>query len=235
MMVNDQGDVFTRMITIVRLSLVVALVFVAAVEVAFGGASVTVESLQVDLKSKDIDRIDKSLNDIKRMSHKGEILPFVVDLWEQRKEKYAGLPWDIVNANVVRVGIADILLQAEKNGKIKLDYQPIHQFVLSQINSNDPDVARKAIGALALVDDSADVSQIKQIALKKDPATFRIAVASLTQMCNETAKNAIADLEVEVAESDLKAYLEKRKRESDEFKKKTTWCDRGDVMSNKPK
>jgi len=193
---------------------------------ASNGAFVTVQSLTADLESRNIDRIDKSLNEIKRMSHKGEILPFIIDLWEQKREKHPGLPWDVINVNVVKVGIADILLQAEKNGKVKMDPKPMHQFVLGQIDSNDPDVVRKAIGALSLIDDPADVGKLKQVAMKKDPATFSIAVASLTLMCNETAKNAVTDIESATSEPDLKAYVEKRKRESEEFKKKTTWCSR---------
>ncbi len=201
-------------------------VFLAVCGVAFGGTSVTIESLTADLESKDIDRIDKSLNDVKRLSNKGQILPFIADLWDQRKEKHPGLPWDVINTNIVRVEIADILLQAHQNARIKLDPQPIHRFVVGQIDSDDPDIARKAIGALALVDDSADVGKLKEIATRKDPATFRLAVATLTQMCNENAKSAVAELDNSIIEPELKSYIQKRRHDSDEFKKRTAWCDR---------
>ena len=161
---------------------------------ASNDAFVTVQSLTADLESRNIDRIDKSLNDIKTMSHKGEILPFVADLWEQRKGKHAGLPWDVIESEVVRVELADILLQAVKNGRMKLDPQPMHHLVSGLINSDDPDVARKAIGALSIVDDDADVEGIYQVAKRKDPATFRVAFATLTQMFNQKAARSVAEL-----------------------------------------
>jgi hypothetical protein len=192
---------------------------------ASNGAFVTVQSLTADLESRNIDRIDKSLNDIKTMSHKGEILPFVADLWEQRKDKHPGLPWGVIESEVVRVELADILLQAVKNGRAKLDPEPMHRLLSGSINSNDPDVARKAIGALSIVDDEADVDGIHQVAKRKDPATFRVAVATLAQMCNQKAARAIAELETSITEPQFTSYIAQRKHDSEEFKKKTAWCD----------
>src|SRR5713101_3969811 len=87
---------------------------------ASNGAFVTVQSLTADLESRNIDQIDKSLNDIKMMSYKGEILPFVVDLWEKRKDKHPRLPWDVIETKIVRLELADILLQSVKNRRLKL-------------------------------------------------------------------------------------------------------------------
>lgn len=231
-MIISQSSSRIRPAALRGLQTAATLVFLAVCSVAFGGNGVTIESLIADLESKDTDRIDKSLNDVKRLSNKGQILPFIADLWDLRKEKYPGLPWDVINTNIVRVEIADILLQAHQNARIKLDPQPIHRFVIGQIDNDDPDIARKAIGALALVDDSADVGRLKQIATRKDPATFRPAVATLSQMCNEHAKSAVAELENSIVEPELKSYIENRRRDSDAFKKRTGWCDRSGPNPN---
>src|SRR5574338_558186 len=98
-MISSQSSSRIRLAAVGGLPTVATLVFLAVCGVAFGGTSVTIESLIVDLESKDIDRIDKSLNDVKRLSRKGQILPFIADLWDQRKEKYPGLPWDVINTN----------------------------------------------------------------------------------------------------------------------------------------
>ena len=192
---------------------------------ASNGAFVTVQSLTADLKSRNIDQIDKSLNDTKTMSYKGEILPFVLDLWEKRNDKHPRLPWDVVETNIVRVELADILLQAVKNRRLKLDSQPIHRFVSGLVDSDDPDVARKAIGALSIVDDEADVDRIHNVAKGKDPATFRIAVVTLTHMCNRKAANAIAELEGSIAEPQFNSYIKQQRRDSEEFKNRAAWCD----------
>lgn len=186
---------------------------------------VTVQSLTADLETRNIDRVGKSLNDIKTMSYKGQILPFVADLWEQRKDKHPGLPWDVIGSEIVRVDLADILLQAVKNGRMKMDPQPMHRLVSGLITSNDPDVARKAIGALSIVDDETDVDGIHQVAKQKDPATFRVAVMTLSSMCNQKAARAIAELETSITEPQFKSYIAQRKHDSDEFKKQTAWCD----------
>ena len=185
---------------------------------------VTVQSLTADLESKNIDRIDKSLNDIKTMSYKGQILPFVTDLWEQRKDKHPGLPWDVIGSEVVRVELADILLQAWKNRLVKLDPEPLHRYVAGLITSPDPDVARIAIVALSMVDDEADVEGIHQIAKQQEPATFRVAVLSLSRMCNQKAAKAMAELERSIAEPPLKSFIVERQQVSEEFKKQSTWC-----------
>lgn len=201
------------------------LILLSTVVWASNGAFVTVQSLTADLESRNIDQIDKSLNDIKTMSYKGEILPFVVDLWEKRKDKHPRLPWDVIDTKIVRLELADILLQAVKNRRLKLDSQPMHRFVSGLVDSDDPDLARKAIGTLAILDDEADVDRVHQVAKGKDPATFRIAVLTLTQMCNQKAASAIAELEVSIAEPQLNSYIKQRKRDSEEFKNRTAWCD----------
>jgi HEAT repeat protein len=202
------------------------LIVIASVAPALvsGGSFVTVQSLTEDLRSRDINRIDKTLNDIKAMPSKGEILPFIMELWDQRNERHPDLPWDVIGTEVIRVELADIILQAVKNGRLRVDPKPMHSFVSKSVNSNDPDVARKAIGALAIIDDETDVDKILGVAKRNDPTTFRAAVATLTQMCNERAARAIADLEVSTKDDTLRSYVRQRKHDSDEFKKRTTWC-----------
>lgn len=218
----------------VRITLTAAVLIVfTATAWALNDAFVTVQSLTADLESRNIDRIDRSLNDIKTMSYKGQILPFIADLWEQRKDKHSGLPWDVIESEIIRVELADILLQAWKNGRLKLDPQPMHRLVTSLVTNNDPDVARKAIGALSIVDDEADVESIYQVAKQKDPATFRVAVMTLSSMCNQKAARAMAQLEKSITEPHLKSYIVERKQRAAQFKKETEWCNpaRSNVIS----
>ncbi|MDH5667910.1 MAG: hypothetical protein OEY86_07865 [Nitrospira sp.] len=201
-----------------------AVIVLATAAWASSGTFVTVQSLIADLESRNIRRIDRSLNDIKTMPFKGQILPFVADLWEQRKDKHPGLPWDVIDSEVVRVELADILLQSWKNKLVKLDPEPMHRYLLGLITRQDPDVARIAIVALSAVDDEADVEGIHQVAKQKEPATFRVAIISLSRMCNQKAAKAIAELEESIAEPQFKSFIVKRKQFSEEFRKRSTWC-----------
>ena len=81
------------------------------------------------LKSEDIDRILKATNKIKRMHYQGEILPVIVDLWSHNRNEYPDLPWSVVGSDIVRLELANILVQAEVNGFINIDTNPLHQYV----------------------------------------------------------------------------------------------------------
>jgi hypothetical protein len=87
---------------------------------------VTEESLIEDLLSKNVDRIGKSMNNIKSQRYQGQILPLITDLWEQRKDKRPDLPWRLIGTDIIRVELADILMQAYNNGRVRTDPKPIH-------------------------------------------------------------------------------------------------------------
>ncbi len=186
---------------------------------------VSVGELTDVLKTRDIDHILKTLNAVKRMAYQGEILPFVHDLWEGRKDKYPDLPWATINADIVRVNLADILLQAAANGKITVDKEKIHRYVSGLVNSKDSDVAVTAILALSPIDDEKDVGAILAVARQQKPATFRASVVALSQMCNPAAARALDQLEASVTKTELKSYVSETVRQSQSFKERTHWCE----------
>jgi hypothetical protein len=200
----------------------------------WGGASlsapsetyVSVDELTATLKTRNIDRILVALNAVKQMSYQGEILPFVRDLWDGRKDRYPDLPWETINADIVRVDIANILLQAEANGKIKVDKEKIHRYVAGLLGSTDIDVVRNAILTLSLLDDEKDVDKILAIAKQQQKGTFRAAVVALSKMCNPAAAKALAQLEESVTQKELRSYVAETRRESQGFKERSGWCDR---------
>lgn len=191
----------------------------------FSRTDVTLQSLTEDLHSREIDRIAESLNQVKSMSYNGHILPFIQDLWEQREDKYPSLPWEIIELEIVRVELANILGQAIKNEEIRMALPPIHNYLSDLIFSTDSPVARKAIGALSLIGDETDVAKILTVAKKVEPRTFRIAVATLTMMCNEKAKKALVELKETITKSEFLSIINDNIRESEDFKRDTQWCD----------
>lgn len=192
---------------------------------ASSDAYVDVEQLTADLKTNDIDRIVMTLNTVKRMSYQGEILPFIRDLWEDRKDKYPELPWKTINADIVKVNLADILLQAESNGKTKIQKEKLHQYVTEKINSADVDVARTAILILSLIDDEKDVDRVLAIAKQQTKGTFRASVIALSKMCNTAAHQALDQLSASLKDKESKSFISETRREMQSFKKTTRWCD----------
>lgn len=201
------------------------LLFNSAHVLASSNAYVSVEELTAELKTKDIDRILKVLNTVKQMTYQGEILPFIHDLWDSRKNKYPELPWDTINTDIVKVDIANILLQAAANGKTKIDKEKIHRFVAGRISSTDIDVARNAILTLSLIDDAKDVDGILAIAKQKKKGTFRASVIALSKMCNPKATRALDQLEASISGAEFKSYITETKREAQSFKERTRWCE----------
>ncbi len=192
---------------------------------ASSNAYVNVEELTAELKTKDIDRILKALNTVKQMTYQGEILPFIRDLWDSRKDKYPELPWDTINTDIVKADIANILLQAAANGKTKIDKEKVHRFVAGLIESTDTDVARNAILTLALIDDAKDVGGILTIAKQKKKGTFRASVIALSQMCSPEATRALDQLEAAIFEAEYKSYITETRREAQSFKERTRYCE----------
>ncbi len=158
---------------------------------ATNGEYIHVDDLISVLKSKNITKIIETTNSIKGMYYQGEILPFIRDLWDNRKNKHPDLPWKTINAKVVRLEIANILIQAERNGRIRIDVNDIHEFAAPLIEDEDPFVARNAVSILAIIDDENDVGRILSLAKQQNRSTFRSSVLALSDMCNSEAGKAL--------------------------------------------
>lgn len=186
---------------------------------------VSVDELATSLETGNIDRILNMLNAIKQMSYQGEILPFVYDLWNGREDKYPDLSWKIVNEDIIKVELANILLQAESNGRVEIDKAGLHKFVLKLVNSKDVGVVRSAISTLALTDDEGDVSKIFSIAIQQKKGTFRVSILALAEMCNSAAGKALDKLEKDVEKPELKSFITETRINIKAFKERTRWCE----------
>lgn len=141
---------------------------------------VSVEDLKADLQTRDIDRIVKALNVVKQMKYQGQVLPFLVDLWTNQKDKYPDLQWEIINSDIVKVDIANVLLQAQRNGRIQIDKGSVYEFVASLLDSSDVQVAQNAILTLSLIDEPRSAERILSAANRKNKWTFRSSFLALT-------------------------------------------------------
>lgn len=197
----------------------------------FGGYSlsankefITIDKLTEVINSKNIDRLLDTLNEVKRMRYQGEILPFIEDLWNLDKKEHPDLAWSIVKKDIVRVEIANILLQAERNELINIKKDDLHNYVLSLLNSEDVYVVQKSIITLGLFDYKSDVDDILSIAKKRNEITFRAAVITLAEMCNSASNKALDQLFKIIDDKQLKQYIINTREKAKKFKKRTKWC-----------
>lgn len=209
----------------------IGIVLVCALALTYGSATsyadqfVNVESLKADIQTRDIDRIVKTLNDVKRMQYQGQILPFLVDLWSNQKAKHPELQWEIINSDIVRVDIANVLLQAQRNGRIQIDDDEFYEFLARLIESSDVQVAQNAILTLSLIDKARSVEKILSASNRKNKWTFRSSFLALTSMCHPSAEKALDQLEI-LAKDDREttAEIQKDRFKMKEYMKRTGNC-----------
>src|SRR5262245_30947442 len=80
------------------------------------------------IRAQNLDDTIHILNEVKRAQHGGDVLPLVQDLWSNDKKKHPDVPWNFVNLDAVRINIADILVQAYRNGLANVDRKALHAF-----------------------------------------------------------------------------------------------------------
>jgi hypothetical protein len=209
----------------------IGIVLVCALALTYGSATsyadqfINVENLKEDLQTRDIDRIGKTLNDVKQMKYQGQILPFLVDLWSNQKAKYPELQWEIINSDIVRVDIANVLLQAQRNGRIQINDDELYEFLAKLLGSSDLQVAQNAILTLSLIDEPRSVEKILSAANRKNKWTFRSSFVALTSMCHPAAEKALDQLEVLVKDDrDISVEIQKGRLKMKDYKTRTGIC-----------
>lgn len=173
---------------------VVFLIFVCitfGVTTATYAATANVENLLAAFESKNIDRVLSSLNDIKRSRYKGDILPLLDALWNKDKEAASQVPQEMLDYDIIRIQIADILVQAHNNGLIEAPVNDIHAFARKLLKSSDKEVVASTVFVLAQIDDQEDVNEIEGVALNNKGYLFRSSVIALSMMCNSAADRAL--------------------------------------------
>jgi len=168
--------------------------------------------LKQDINSRNIDKMIETFNLIKQMRYQGDILRLLDDLWNNRTEKHSSLAWDIVGKDIIRIEIADILIQAHNNGKLKADVSSIHRYVTSSLKSDDKAVQTNALLIIMNFDDKNDVKIIHDIAKEQSKGTFKAAIYALSYMCNNEASKSLNELKRIVSSKNKKVIQETQSR-----------------------
>lgn len=144
------------------------------------------------IKAQKLDDTIDILNEVKRAQHRGDVLPLIQDLWNNDKKKHPDLPWSFVNLDVVRINIADILVQAYRNGLANVDRKALHAFVKKIASgSGDAQARGNALLVLGAIDDPRDVPALRSAAREERDWISTSALISLGTMCNSDAGKAL--------------------------------------------
>lgn len=200
-----------RLALFARTVRVAAVLFLAsgAASVAVGNEYVTEQTLTRILNSGNMDEISRAMNELKRQQYKGDIIPFIVDLWLLDREKRPDLPWDTIETALVRLDVAHLLVQSVRNGYVEIDIAPMHAFARSQMVNGMPQDIVIAMTVLLTINDSSDIPLLKEAALKENPITFRMSVIAIADMCDQEPREAaLRELADSIRDKEFLQYLE---------------------------
>lgn len=178
--------------------------------------------LTVALSENNVEEVLSLINDAKEHSYQGEMIPFMYSLW-----KGEGLPTGtslvLIKKDVVRINIADFLVQAYKNGLVEINEREFQTFAQKVLSSNDATAISSALLVLAHIDDPNDIKRIELFVLSKSDYLFRSAALSLAMMCNELAGKSLARLQNKVSDP-RREYLVETREKFRSMKQKGHYC-----------
>lgn len=212
------------------------------------GDFITPSTLKEILAAEEIFWIYKVLNTIKVMNPKREILPLIKDFWDLNMESYPDVPTRILKNPLVRLHLADILIQAHKNKRpnginladlatrhgveiipadlyeVEINPDDLHEYVSSLLSNSDLRVAVDSILILSRFDKSSDVEKIVQLA--KNEKYFRPVAMSLRSMCNSVAKKGLEDLYHHYQDPEKKQFIQEKLDLREKLIETKFMCDR---------
>lgn len=173
------------------------------------GQTANKDDLVAALKAKNIDRALASLNEIKRSQYKGDVLPFLKAIWSE--SVVIDIPREILNLNIIRINVADVLVQAHNNGLTDAPLNDIRSFARSLLDRRDKErdveAMSTAIFVLGHIDNSEDTTLLRKTALQGNDYLFRSSVIALLMMCNTAASDELNGIK-KAGTAEQKRFLE---------------------------
>jgi hypothetical protein len=187
------------------------------------GSSFTAEELQIILQQQNASTLSESLNEVKKLGATRDGLQLLEQVWAGNQSQYPDLAWQAISDPGVRLNLADILLQAAKNGEITSEPADVHDFVRNTLDTGPPKLVSQAAITLSTFDQDEDVPALERIALQRDSRTFRSTIIALSRMCGSAAETALARIEQDASAADKEFIKDTRARMSD-FKQQPGVC-----------
>lgn len=135
------------------------------------------------LTNGNYDETIEVLNRVKRMRHQGEIIPLLQAVWTGQGSQLPTSATEFASSSRVRIELADVLLQASKNGREDLTPGEYVAFARQLVTSSDPGSAAQALLVLGIANEPTDVPVLEGTLAKEAPATFRAAALAYVDSC----------------------------------------------------
>ena len=153
---------------------------------------------------KDIDVISNKINNVD-WSQKN--LVTLKNLWAQEYKKYPSISEAKLQNTLVRLSIANVLMQAKRQCRIDIEMSKLRQYVLMQTKSSSIRVKSRATYFLGLAGNNEDIPYLSSVVTSEEEGFAEEAVLSLTFIHTPEALNALEKLSNKVKRVSLKEFI----------------------------
>lgn len=168
----------------------------------------SVDKLRTVFKNGSHAEVVEALNNVKRQQDQKELVDFIKELWMMTGVNLTDIPPERLRNNVVRLNIADVLIQASANGYGSIDTADMRQYARSMIGSDHKDEAIAAASALSHASDLEDIDALARGLSDPRDAVFRTTALSLAFNCNEDSRKELGNYAANAADSARVAFID---------------------------
>jgi hypothetical protein len=161
--------------------------------------------------------VDVLYNEINHVEWSTENLDVVQAVWSKNIDKYPDLPWQKLDNDIVKLAIANVLMQAHRNCKIESNMDELHDFVRSKTTSKSLKVKGRSTYLLGLAGRNEDIPFLSSIVESEEKGWAEEAALSLVFMHTNEAADALRSLQTKVKRQSLKDFLRKKVEKYDQY------------------
>lgn len=164
------------------------------------------------------------IDSFRKNFYRRPVIQIATDIWEVRKDKYPEFEWNILEKDLVRLRISEVLVQAVRNRFIDYDLSSIRAYALERLSSGDLDEQIEAITIIGLIENEADVDRLVELASDGKDPIFTEVVGVLSTMCIQKAQAALNKLIETDTNAARKQELSARVAAIRRFKEEKSLC-----------
>jgi len=164
-------------------------------------------------RMEDVDRIVAEINEAKRKIYDQDTINFFSSYWDGSL-KYK-LRADISSNHLIRINVADFLVQSAMNGFADMDLTPFREYAVKRLEDENEQVVSSALLVIGRINNDSDVPILKQHVYTESNYIFRSAILALIFMCSDRASDAINEISVD-ANDDRRMFISQTKTRFDD-------------------
>jgi hypothetical protein len=173
--------------------------------VALNPSQIEAKDLSEILRHRD--DIDTIYNEICDVEWTKNNLQIARDLWNGNYQKYQNIPVEKVTNDIVRLALANILMQARRQCRVDIEMTSLHEYVRGMTTSDNLKIKGRATYLLGLAGYDTDIPFLSSVVRAEKPGYAEEAALSLMFLHSEAALAAIKELAGSVTREDLKNFL----------------------------